>query len=153
MPNIIKHKIPFEYNSKVTPNPIISRFKMGKVFYMVSFFGYNFTIQKVMVANFPNTNQPLVRLVLTSLDDEYTSITYTVEQMEIPKNGQKKDIILLTHAIAFCIDKQAVLNFIKTKIKKDNFNFKTYLNPNRRGTFELELVKQYNKAITLLKTI
>ena len=134
------------------PNPIISRFKMGKVLYLITVFGINFTIKKVMVANFPNANQPIVRLSLVPLDDEPT-ISYMVEQNEIPKYGQKKDTILLTNCIAFCTDKQAVLNFIKTKTKRHNFNVNTYLNAGRRGTFELDLVREYNKAITLLKTI
>lgn len=134
------------------PNPILNRFKMGKVLYLITIFGINFSIKKVMVANFPNANQPMVRLSLVLLDDDST-LSYIVEQKEIPKNGQKKDTILLTNCIAFCTDKQAVLNYIKTTIKRNNFNVNTYLNAGRRGTFELELVKEYNKAIKLLKTI
>lgn len=135
-----------------TPNPILSKFKLGKVFYLVTF-SNTIEIKKVMVANFVDAKKPIVRIMLTSLGkDGERNITFVVEQTFIPIKEQKKDTIFTNDITAFCTDKQAALNLIKRKVRK-NFTMQTYLNVNFQGAYQHRLMEAYKKAITLLKTL
>ena len=138
-----------------TPNPRLRKFKMGEVFFLINIYNHcdHFTIKKVMVANFVNLQQPIVHLKLTQLDDTQETMNMAFTQAYIPTYGQKKDTILLGDNTVFCTDKQAVLNFIKTRLKKGNFTLKQYLDYNMRSSNQDKLIQTYKETIKLLKTI
>lgn len=137
--------------------PNFKRLRMGNVFFKVKTMGNStlFLIDKIMLTNFPNLDNPKAEIKYVHIDGDTVGIKdekILLDAVFIPKRGQTKETLVMSASLALCTTKQAVYDLMKHEISR-HFSSTTYLNRNKWVDWQERCVTDYKKAIERLKSL
>ena len=142
---------------KITFPPNFKRLRMGNVFFKVKIMGNSplFLIDKIMLTNFPNLDNPIAELKYVNIDGDTVGMEdekILLDAVFIPKYGQTKETLVMSSALALCTSKQAAYDYMKEEISR-HFSSTTYLDRNKWVDWQERFVRDYKKAIERLKSL